>query len=69
MGRPISPEPPHGTRKRYQLRRDPCNCPPCSAANARYRRARRQAALGLPAWEQTTIPADAYETISVPSAH
>jgi hypothetical protein len=29
------PDPPHGTRERYQLRRRPCRCDECRAANAR----------------------------------
>ena len=30
------PAPAHGTRARYKLRRSPCRCPACRAANARY---------------------------------
>ena len=64
MTRPNAVEPAHGTRQRYQLRRDPCRRPECGcrAANARYAASRRRG------WVQLTIPVDAYETIGPPSA-
>lgn len=57
--RPPLPDPAHGTRRRYQLRRDPCRCSECRAANAstvaRYR------ARGK--WQQLAIPDDVYEKV------
>lgn len=44
--------PPHGTRRRYQLRRDPCHCARCTAANTMYVRSRR----GLVTWEEVELP-------------
>lgn len=41
MPRPIT-NPEHGTVNRYKLRRDPCRCPLCRNANARYKRAIRK---------------------------
>ena len=41
VARPPGPEPSHGTRNRYQLRRDPCRCPACKGANTAYVRRRR----------------------------
>lgn len=32
------PEPEHGTRQRYQWRRDPCHCDRCRAANTAYKK-------------------------------
>lgn len=40
MPRPRS-DPAHGTRNRYQLRRDPCRCSDCKKASAAYQRAWR----------------------------
>lgn len=36
--------PPHGTRKRYYHRADPCRCAACREANAAYMRQRRNGA-------------------------
>lgn len=36
MAAELLPVPPHGTRRRYQLRRGGCRCGLCRAANARY---------------------------------
>ncbi len=44
IARPRKPEPPHGTRRRYDWRYDPCRCDECKAAimeRSRRRRARR----------------------------
>lgn len=44
--------PPHGSRRRYQLRRDPCRCAECRHANTQYVRGTR----GLITWEIVQLP-------------
>lgn len=71
MPRPMLPEPPHGTTRRYRLRRDPCRCRACRRAwalyLASYRMKRRRP-------EQMTLPPElrihvaASEAIGTPSA-
>lgn len=36
MARPPAPDPPHGSTRRYRLRRDPCACRLCRRAWADY---------------------------------
>lgn len=38
---PRAPAPPHGTRRRYEWRYDPCRCDECRAANTERRRRQR----------------------------
>ncbi|MCU1361267.1 MAG: hypothetical protein JWN99_2556 [Ilumatobacteraceae bacterium] len=59
MARPLGDEPAHGTRKRYQLRRDPCRCKPCRLANAEFiarRRGLRTLIGTKPEWTTQTLP-------------
>jgi hypothetical protein len=58
MARPRLELPPHGTRRRYQHRTDPCRLGCCTEANARYiagRRAVRNILAGH--WTQLELPA------------
>lgn len=52
-GRPEQPLPPHGSRARYQHRRQPCSCPECTGANARYQAAYRRGAETPPTSSHT----------------
>ena len=45
MARPLGDVPAHGTRRRYQLRHDPCRCPSCTDANTAYVHAWRTGVL------------------------
>jgi hypothetical protein len=57
MPRPRLEVPPHGTRRRYQHRTEPCRCGACGEANAKYIAGRRAMRVLLSrSWEEQQLP-------------